>query len=207
MQRRFLVTLAAPLAACAMLTQPTSVVPASASNWRTVVTSSDRDRLAGWRTSFTAALADTRKAGHGDDIDAEGALLDPDSALPGPDIANGLYRCRVIKLGAKSAGLLSYVAYQPFTCEVRQSGKVQSFAKLSGSQRPVGAIFAADSLRSVFLGTLVLGDETRALRYGADEDRDIAGYVERIGPARWRLVMPAPHFESKTDVMELVPAG
>ena len=58
-----------------------------------------------------------------------------------------------------------------------------------------------------FLGTLVLGDETRALQYGQDETRDVAGYVERIGPARWRLVMPKPHFESTIDVMELVPAA
>ena len=35
--------------------------------------------------------------------------------------------------------------------------------------------------------------------------RDVAGYVERIGPDRWRLVMPKPHFESQLDVMELVP--
>jgi hypothetical protein len=58
----------------------------------------------------------------------------------------------------------------------------------------------------VFLGTLVLGDETRALQYGQDEMRDVAGYVERIGPDRWRLIMPKPHFESQMDVMELTPA-
>jgi hypothetical protein len=51
----------------------------------------------------------------------------------------------------------------------------------------------------------VLGDETRALQYGQDETRDVAGYVERIGPNRWRLIMPKPHFESQLDVMELVP--
>ena len=45
----------------------------------------------------------------------------------------------------------------------------------------------------------------RALQYGQDETRDVAGYVERIGPDRWRLVMPKPHFESQLDVMELVP--
>ena len=39
------------------------------------------------------------------------------------------------------------------------------------------------------------------------EQRDVAGYVERIGPSRWRLVMPKPHFESQLDVMELVPLG
>jgi hypothetical protein len=53
----------------------------------------------------------------------------------------------------------------------------------------------------------VLGDERRAMQYGEDETRDVAGYVERIGPARWRLVMPQPHFESQLDVMELVPSS
>jgi hypothetical protein len=52
---------------------------------------------------------------------------------------------------------------------------------------------------------LVLGDESRALQYGQDQTRDIAGYMERIGPARWRLIMPKPNFESQLDVMELVP--
>ena len=47
----------------------------------------------------------------------------------------------------------------------------------------------------------------RALQYGQDQQRDVAAYVERIGPNRWRLVMPAPHFESQLDVMELVPQG
>ena len=59
----------------------------------------------------------------------------------------------------------------------------------------------------VFLGTLVFGDEMRALQYGQDQLRDVAGYVERIGPARWRILMPKPHFESQFDVMELVPAN
>jgi hypothetical protein len=52
---------------------------------------------------------------------------------------------------------------------------------------------------------LVLGDESRALQYGRDTERDVAGFVERIGPNRWRLIMPRPHFESIMDVMELVP--
>jgi hypothetical protein len=60
-------------------------------------------------------------------------------------------------------------------------------------------------MRQVFLGTLVLGDEREARQYGQDETRDVAGYVERIAPNRWRLVLPAPAFESKLDVIELVP--
>jgi hypothetical protein len=61
-------------------------------------------------------------------------------------------------------------------------------------------------MRQLFLGSLVLGDESRALQYGEDQSRNIAGFVERIGPQRWRLLMPRPHFESQMDVMELVPA-
>jgi hypothetical protein len=45
------------------------------------------------------------------------------------------------------------------------------------------------------------------MQYGQDEQRDVAAYVERVGPQRWRLIMPEPRFESRIDVMELVPAG
>jgi hypothetical protein len=81
----------------------------------------------------------------------------------------------------------------------------ERFNKFGGSQRYVGLIFPGDGVHQVFLGTLVLGDETRALQYGQDELRDLAGYFERIGPNRWRLLMPKPNFESQFDVMELVP--
>ena len=140
-------------------------------------------------------------------IAAEGALLEPDAALPGPAMPDGDYRCRVTKLGAKSAGLLDYVAYPAFFCRIDRHPRGQSLTKLSGSQRYVGLILPGDALRQVFLGTLVLGDETSALNYGRDRERDVAGFVERIGPARWRLLMPRPHFESQIDVLELVPAA
>jgi hypothetical protein len=45
------------------------------------------------------------------------------------------------------------------------------------------------------------------MQYRQDDQRDIAAYLERIGPNRWRLVMPKPRFESQLDVMELVPQG
>jgi hypothetical protein len=83
---------------------------------------------------------------------------------------------------------------------------LQRLAKLTGSQRYVGLVFPGDPLRNVYLGTLAFADEERVLQYGQDDQRDVAGYVERIGPSRWRLVMPYPHFESQVDVMELIPA-
>jgi len=191
---------------CAMARPITEIVQTPSSDWRSVATENDRSRLRDWRSALVAGVAAGRASGHSDDIAHGGALFEPDSAIGGP-IPNGTYRCRVTKLGGKIPGMLDYVAYQPFNCVIQQQGKVQSFVKLGGSQRQVGLIFPDDQLREVFLGTLMLGDESRAMQYGVDEDRDVAGFVERIGPNRWRLVMPKPHFESMVDVMELVPAS
>jgi hypothetical protein len=186
--------------------QPAGMISNWTTAWREVATSTDRERLRDWRKSFVDALAAARKSGHAAEIAKEDALLDPDSALGGQPLPNGMYRCRVIKLGAKSEGMLDYVAYPAFSCRVRADRDLQRLDKLSGSQRYVGLIFPNDAMREIFLGTLVLGDETRAMQYGEDPGRNVAGYIERIGTNRWRLVMPKPQFESQLDVMELVPA-
>ena len=191
---------------CSVVQPPPEIVASPSRDWRAVATDADRARLRDWRNAFTTALASARASGHSGEIAKEGALLQPDAALGGAPIPNGMYRCRVIKLGAKSQGMLDYVAYPYFSCRVQQDDSLQGFAKLTGSQRQVGRIFPGDAMRQVFLGTLMLGDESRAMQYGVDPERDVAGFVERIGPQRWRLVMPRPNFESQLDVMELVPA-
>jgi hypothetical protein len=190
-------------AACA----PKAIISNPATDWRAVATDNDREKLRDWRSAFVDGLAQARAAGHGQAVDAEGVLLQPNAALGGEPIPNGLYRCRVTKLGAQSAGMLPYVAYPYLSCRVQPAGQLQGLAKLTGSQRPVGMVFPGDALRQVFLGTIVLGDETRAMQYGNDPDRDVAAFVERIGPARWRIVIPSPAFESRTDVIELIPAN
>ena len=118
----------------------------------------------------------------------------------------GDYRCRVIKLGSQGSGGLDYVSYPSFGCRIDDEGEVVSFRKMTGSQRPVGVILSGPR-RAVFLGTLVLGDEKRALDYGRDADRDMIGAVESIGGGRWRMILPYPHYESVIDVIELIPAG
>lgn len=201
--RLFLSALALALAGCSMM-QPSMPVVEAQRDWRLVATEADRERLRDWRDAFVQGLSAARANGHSAEIAREGKLLDPDAAIGGM-IPAGSYRCRVIKLGAKSPGMLDYVVYPDFRCRVDPQGAVQSFAKVTGSQRQVGLVFPNDPLRQVFLGTLMLGDEARAMQYGVDRERDVAGFVERIGPARWRLVMPRPAFESTVDVMELVP--
>ena len=175
-----------------------------ASDWRSVATESDRKRLRDWRGDFARAVTKARAAGHGTAIAAEGRLLMPDAVVGGV-LPNGDYRCRIIKLGAQGGGLLDYISYPGFACRVTQEGQLQYFAKLTGSQRPMGRIYPADAMRSVFLGVLMLGDEARPMRYGSDPERSVAGWVERVDQRRWRIVLPAPKFESLTDVVELIP--
>ena len=186
---------------------PSVETPPARMGWREIATPADRDRIARWRDGWIDALAKARASGYGGQIAAQGSLMIPDAALAGPTPPPGDYRCRVIKLGAQATGGLDYVSYPPFRCRISMEKDLLSFTKLDGSQRPVGLLFPQDDSRMIFLGTMMLGDESRALDYGRDPDRDMAGALERVGPGRWRLVLPWPRWESTLDVIELVPAG
>jgi hypothetical protein len=182
------------------------VVPARPNEgWRSLATEDDRGRLRSWRDAWTAALTEVRAGANAGEIAAGGALFEPDTALAGAEPPPGDYDCRTFKLGAAQPGLLDYVAYPAFRCRIaREAGRL-NFTKLTGSQRPAGTIFPDNGRRMIFLGTLILGDETRALRYGRDRERNLIGIVERVGPRRWRIAFPTPHYESRLDVIELIP--
>ncbi|PAX08770.1 DUF4893 domain-containing protein [Sphingomonas lenta] len=177
---------------------------APAADWRDLATEDDRRRLRSWRDAWMAALPRARRGGGAAVIAAEGPLFNPDRNLRGPTPPAGDYRCRTFKLGSQGPAGLDFIAYSWFRCRVGADG---AFAKVDGSQRPVGAIHAHTSGRAVFLGTLSLGDERRVIRYGRDRNRDMAAFVERVGDRRWRMVFPYPRFESLLDVIELVPVS
>lgn len=198
----FLATLAA---GCSPNTAPPPAAPQAGLDWRSIATPHDRQRLREWRTAWTRGLAKASASGHSRELTGEGVLLIPDAALAWEQPPAGLYQCRTLKIGAKSPGMLDYVTYPPFSCRIRDEDGLLSFAKLNGSQRPLGLLLPHGANRMVFLGTLQLGDETRALEYGRDRERDLIGVMERIGDSRWRLVFPYPHFESTVDVLELTP--
>jgi len=176
-------------------------------DWRRVATSDDRTRLRNTRQAWLEALAKARAAGQAKAIAAQGVLFDPDRALPGAKPPAGDYRCRVFKLGGQRPGNRDFTAYPAFRCRIDPEGEMLSFYKIGGSQRPAGLVFDDGGDRQIFLGTLSLGDEELPMDHGRDANRDMAGIVQRIGPRRWRLVLPYPHFESLLDVVELVPIG
>lgn len=179
--------------------------PDAVQDWRDVAAEADRNRVRDLRPAWIKALAQARDSGHGADIAALGPLADPDIALDGMP-PPGHYRCRTVKLGAQSPGMLDYIAYPPFDCVIApDKGGVLTFEKTSGSQRQNGRLWPDGARRMVFLGTLALGDEAGAIAYGMDSQRNVAGVLERVGPTRWRLALPWPRWESHLDLIELVP--
>lgn len=174
-------------------------------DWRRVATAADRERLRGWRRAWIDALAKASGSATAATLTEDPLLFDPDRALPGSTPPPGAYRCRVYKLGANGTAMRNITIYPDVDCHVTREGALSSLYKVAGTQRPVGLLFPETASRAVFLGTMVLGDETRPLKYGQDANRDLAGYVERIGEHRWRLVLPRPRFESLLDVVDIVP--
>ena len=174
-----------------------------ANDWRLAATEDDRVRLRGWRSAWVKGLAQARTGGAAAEIAALGPLVDPDHSIAEPELPDGDYRCRTIKMGTQGRATLTYVAYPYFRCRVAGGGR--QLSKIDGSQRLTGRIYSDTDARSIFLGTMILGDEERSYAYGRDRARDMAGVVERVDPTHWRIAFPYPAYESVVDILELVP--
>jgi hypothetical protein len=170
-----------------------------------VPTRADADRMSRLDDAWKQARADVIKDGKGDELRRLGPLADPRAGLSRPQPTPGRYLCRTIKLGAGGDGMLPYIAYGWFRCQVTLSpGGDLELRKLTGSQRQIGMICpTGDRNATRFVGVLQLGDEVRVPRYGAGPESDLVGQVQRIGDDRWRIAFPWPTYESKLDLLEL----
>jgi Domain of unknown function (DUF4893) len=181
--------------------------PLKSDIWKQVATDADEDRLSRLDAAWTEALADARKSNPGD-VRREAKLLTPDAGLARPAPTPGSYNCRLIKLGAATPKTRAYESFKPFFCYVEVEGDLLTIVKQTGSQRPAGRLWEDDDpSRLIFLGSLALGNEDQPLAYGDDPKRNMAGVLQRIGPFRWRLVIPWPQSTSKLDVFELSPVA
>lgn len=214
---RIVVTLvAASLAGCTAFQQkdgpkptPSVVVePQSKSDeWKQIATAEDETRISRLNVAWQEALGEAKRTFAGE-IRKEGKLLDPSAALPRPAPTPGSYNCRLIKLGKATTKAPAFERFKPFYCYVEVEDHLLTIVKQTGSQRPAGRLWEDDfPTRLVFLGSLALGDEQQPLAYGDDPKRDMAGVLERIGPFKWRLVIPRPQSTSKLDVFELTPVA
>jgi hypothetical protein len=181
--------------------------PAKSNVWKAVATQADEDRLARIDAAWQQALTEAGKS-FSAEIRKEGALLKPRAALPRPAPTPGSYNCRLIKLGQAVPKTRAFESFKPFFCYVEVEDQLLTIVKQTGSQRPAGRLWEDDdSDRLIFLGSLALAGEDQPLAYGDDPKRDMAGVFERIGPFRWRLVIPWPQSTSKLDVFELTPVA
>jgi hypothetical protein len=189
-------------------TRPTVTVEPEtrADIWMQVATDADEARIGrlglAWQSALDDALPRFRS-----EIAAEKALLEPRAALPRPAPTPGSYNCRMIRLGS-NGNQPAFEKFKPFFCYVQVEGELLTIVKQTGSQRPAGRLWEDDrDDRLIFLGSLALGNEEQPLAYGDDPKRDMAGIFERIGPFRWRLVIPFPEGGAKLHVFELTPVA
>lgn len=181
--------------------------PLKSDTWKGVATAEDQSRIERLRLAWQEALSDASRTNSAD-VRREGKLLSPTAGLPRPEVTPGSYNCRMFKLGRASPRSKPFEAFKPFFCYVEVEGNQLTIEKQTGSQRPAGRLWDDDvPTRMIFLGSLGLGDETTPLAYGDDPKRNMAGVLERIGPFRWRLVIPWPQSTSKLDVFELTPVA
>jgi hypothetical protein len=186
---------------------PPQAEQGEASGWRGIASAADAANLSRLDEAWRLARAEAEDKGFAQQVEALGPLVDPNAGQAGRlQPSPGTYRCRTIKLGAKAEGGLAYVAYPVFRCTVELTpGGDLVLIKTTGSQRTRGLLYPDTDRRLVFVGAQAWGaDETGFPAYGVQPERDQVGVFERIGPERWRLVVPWPRVESKLEILELV---
>ncbi|MFT3965887.1 MAG: DUF4893 domain-containing protein [Sphingobium sp.] len=207
MQRLLLVTAVLALSACAATPAPKGAIPLveDEPEWRAVLSAADAKRLdelpALWTEALGAVPPRYRKL-----VTKEGALLAPDAARDHPAPSPGSYRCRLVKLGPATKKELPVRAFPENFCYIRaEKNNELSFSKQTGSELPGGWLHRDGDRRMVLTGARQRTPGDNSLAYGADPQRDVAGVVERIGPFRWRLVLPWKAAGTGLDVYELTP--
>lgn len=174
--------------------------------WRTIMHPDDQSRLQSVETSWAQALDEARRGGFARRLTSEGALLEPDAALPRATPPPGSYRCRLIRIGPGSRRQRALTARGPFFCHVGAEGPMLSLTQQTGTERPGGYLWEDSDERLIFIGATARGREEIPPAYGDDAERNVVGIVERVGPFRYRVVMPDPAGGATIEVLELVPA-
>lgn len=208
MQRLVFLAALATLSACVDRTNvaPASELPAvePQTGWRAILTSEDAQRLSQLPATWASALASSRR--YQKQILSEGDLLVANAARSHPAPSPGSYRCRLIKLGAAIGSEPPFRIFPDFFCYIRGDvGSSLFFAKQTGTERPGGWLHPDGDRRLVLTGAKQRPGSDTQLTYGSEPARDLIGVVERVGPFRWRLVLPWRGTSTGLDVYELTP--
>lgn len=181
------------------------VPPPDQPAWTGIVVTDDADRLGRTAQAWDEGLDRARRGRFGRRITAEGPLLDPDAALPRATPPPGSYRCRLLRLGQSGARRRAFTALGPFFCYVGVEGDLLAFTQQTGPARPGGYLWEDSGTRLAFVGSTAIGRDALPPAYRAMPERDVVGWVERVGAFRYRLVMPWPTGGGAIDILELIP--
>lgn len=178
--------------------------------WRKLVTKEDERRItdipATWRRLLSGLPARYQTA-----VSKEKGLLSPDAGRDHPSPPPGSYRCRLVKFTAPltSEGRRADApvkSFPDFFCYIRgEQDNELSFTKQTGTELPRGWLHQDGNRRLILVGARQREAGGTSLAYGMETDRDVVGVVERIGPFRWRLVLPWREARSGLDIYELTP--
>lgn len=199
-----------PIAACHPTPRPEALAAAEVRvidepRWRAAASPEDVGRIDRLAAAWEQARTQAGRAGFNRLMAREGALLDPEAALPRPAPTPGSYLCRLVRFAPPVPRGAVLIAYRPFFCHVGVDGDALWITKQTGSQRPAGYLLDDDPARMIFLGSMALGSRDEAGPYGENAERDMAGVFERVGDFRFRLVIPWPRSGATLEVFELVP--
>ena len=124
----------------------TAPPPTKTDVWLDVASSEDANRIrAGRHRLVRAGWRKRRQAGLGNDIRAEGRLLDANAGLAKPEPTPGSYSCRMIRLGRERNRGPAFQKFKPFFCYVDVEGDLFTIVKQTGSQRPAGRLWEDDN--------------------------------------------------------------
>lgn len=201
---------AVALAACdGPSAPPATPAPAEAvppPTWSAEAIPADASTLGRLAQAWRLARAEAEEAGFASQVEALGPLVDPNAGLAGElQPAPGDYRCRLVGLGARAPGDPAHVetSWGRCTVELTPGGDLW-LTRDSEPGRYRGRLYPDSERRLVFLGVSADEAGAAAAQYGEVRRRDRIGVFERVGPARWRLVVPWPRDGSKLEIVELV---
>src|SRR5690242_16009043 len=108
--------------------------------WQGIATDADKSRIERLGIAWQEGLEEARRSS-AREVDAEGALLKPRSALARPAPTPGSYYCRLVKLGRTAGKGPALEKFKPFFCYVEVDSDLLTIVKQTGSQRPAGRLW------------------------------------------------------------------
>lgn len=174
--------------------------------WREAATNEDAQALDALAATWSAALGQARKR-YARAISAEGDLLRPDAGFARAAPAPGPYRCRAIRLGARSTRARPWAVSRSGFCFVGVRGDQLSLTSEIPGTRLGGYLWdQKDKDRLVFLGAAIPARVRTAPAYGENRASDRSGILQRLDDFRYRLVVPTRQGEEMLIVLDLTAA-